>query len=795
MKVAVYIEGQRLDLFDDEQINITQQAQDINDISKVFADYSQSFTVPASKTNNQIFSHWYNADITNGFDARLRVNGRIEVNTIDFKIGKIRLDGVEVKNNQPTNYKITFFGKTVDIKQLIGEDELKDLTWLDNFSHTYSGSEVKTGLTTGLDFTVDGVLYEEAIKYPLISYQRQWLYNSNPSDTTSTNQLVNIAYDAGRTDGVNSKNLKPCIRLSLIIEAIQQKYGFQWNSPFFDTERFKQIYVNLNNSIDRLSSGLVTITETGTAPTPDLGDLLCEYEGAVIPDAGFEDVGYKIRLTINDQVVFEHNNFVTGTNSVGSGDEVILEAPFDYDLKMEIITEESFEFTANTRFTVFGIGIGSGFFGEQELFANSYPNQVISLNANILTLLPDLKVFEFITNIFKIFNLTATAEQDDIFIQDLQSWYSEGEIFDVTEFVDFESEKINRGKIYRDITFKFKESEQILWEEFNQSNDMGYGDLEFVLSDAQGNPLTDVDGESLEIEALFENPIHERLTNQNNGSYTSIQYTPYFNRQIEPIAGEMFMMYLPSQSVVANPIGFLNDGVYEEINTSVYMPSHSYLLDADSFNLNFNAEINEYTFIVMLDTIYKRYWDDYITDMFSVKRRIFDFKAILPDYLLQILNLNDRLIIKDRRYIINNITSNLVNREDSLQLVNDIYDAPLQSDTLNTSTFRTASNVFSFNSATYNVQYIGLSGKTVAAVDTGDGVSWINVITKTTEANVYEIAFSFTENNTGINRFGAIQVTDGLNNPIYYFAQKADGILFDNNAITFDNNLITFDNG
>ena len=181
--------------------------------------------------------------------------------------------------------------------------------------------------------------------------------------------------------------------------------------------------------------------------------------------------------------------------------------------------------------------------------------------------------------------------------------------------------------------------------------------------------------------------------------------------------------------------------------------------------------------------------------MFSIKRRIFDFKAILPDYLLQLLNLNDRLIIKDRRYIINNITSNLVDREDSLQLINDIYDAPLQSDTLNTSVFRIPVVTLPANAQTTSVQYIGLTGKTVSLVDTGDGIGWLNNITKTTNGTVTEVLYSLTENNTGIVRSAGIQVTDGLNNPIFYIIQKSNGVTVDSTTITVDNNIITADNG
>ena len=42
------IDYQRLDLFEDEQISLTQTIQDIRDIEKVFTDFSKSFSLPAS---------------------------------------------------------------------------------------------------------------------------------------------------------------------------------------------------------------------------------------------------------------------------------------------------------------------------------------------------------------------------------------------------------------------------------------------------------------------------------------------------------------------------------------------------------------------------------------------------------------------------------------------------------------------------------------------------------------------------------------------------------------------------
>ena len=85
MIVEVYIEGQRLDLHNDEGINVKQVSKDLKDISKIYGDFSQSFTVPASNRNNEIFKHYYNANIDGGYDARTRKPANIVVGGFDFK--------------------------------------------------------------------------------------------------------------------------------------------------------------------------------------------------------------------------------------------------------------------------------------------------------------------------------------------------------------------------------------------------------------------------------------------------------------------------------------------------------------------------------------------------------------------------------------------------------------------------------------------------------------------------------------------------------------------------------------
>jgi len=188
-KVILYIQPQltntntaqdfvRVDLMEEELISLTQVIQDVSDIDKLFTDYSRTFNLPASKSNNKIFKHWYNPDIQ-GFDANIFCEARIELNHLHFRFGKIQLNEVVLKHNEPSMYKVTFFGNTLILKNKINEDQLSDLVWLNNFNHDADADYVKDALQNGKNITVDSVSYANAIIYPLIAHSQSYIYDSS----------------------------------------------------------------------------------------------------------------------------------------------------------------------------------------------------------------------------------------------------------------------------------------------------------------------------------------------------------------------------------------------------------------------------------------------------------------------------------------------------------------------------------------------------------------------------------------------------------------------------------------
>ena len=219
-EVQLFISDTRVDLFQDESISITDSVQNVSDISKLFTPFSKQFNLPASQTNNKLFKHYYNFHIQGGFDARFKVDARIEINFVPFKTGKLRLTGVSLKDNKPHTYKVVFFGEPNSLKDIFGDEDLSGLNGLSTYDIQYDNNDFLDAFKTGLQSTGTAAtnLSNRNVVVPLISLNTYYTYN-----TTSTDRLDNVTFTDLR------KQLKPAIKLKRVIEAIQTQYDITFN--------------------------------------------------------------------------------------------------------------------------------------------------------------------------------------------------------------------------------------------------------------------------------------------------------------------------------------------------------------------------------------------------------------------------------------------------------------------------------------------------------------------------------------------------------------------------------------
>ena len=218
--VNLFINGELLDQYKDESVDIVSSVLDVSDITKNTGDYSKGFTVPASKNNNRIFKHWYNASIDNGFDARTKVEGSIDIDGVPFKLGTFRLNQCNIVKGRIESYKINFFGKLPNIKDTLGDDLLSDINFV-KFDHEWEGNNIKKGLRGELlSLTERDLIYT-----PMAS--KRYFYDSDSSAGDFDDKNINIASGGNSTHatGIVWNDLRPSIKAKTIIDNIQHKYG------------------------------------------------------------------------------------------------------------------------------------------------------------------------------------------------------------------------------------------------------------------------------------------------------------------------------------------------------------------------------------------------------------------------------------------------------------------------------------------------------------------------------------------------------------------------------------------
>ena len=127
MRIGLTVDNKRVNLFDDEPLHINRKAKDLVDLDATFTDYSKPFTVPADDVNNEIFDHWYNADIDVPFPVIVGAVAQITMDGLVVFTGIVELLSVSIVNLQPSSYELVFYGQGKSLNAEFGEYTLLSL--------------------------------------------------------------------------------------------------------------------------------------------------------------------------------------------------------------------------------------------------------------------------------------------------------------------------------------------------------------------------------------------------------------------------------------------------------------------------------------------------------------------------------------------------------------------------------------------------------------------------------------------------------------------------------------------
>ena len=679
--IQLYIEGQRVDMFKDESVSITQSIQNVKDIAKVFTEFTKTFTLPASKTNNKIFKHYYNFDITGGFDARTKKDATLELNHLPFKKGKIKLEGVDLQNRKPKSYRITFFGNTVTLKDLLGEDKLNALTSLNSLNETFSSSDIKSALQRNPA--------SNNVVVPIITHTKRLYYDSGDN----THNTGNLYYGSGQKHGLAWNELKYALRVHKIIEAIESRYGITFSTDFFNTSNdvYYDLFMWLHRKKGIVSSGgqldeYTKLIDGWSTASGDVSEIInsstirITFENAVddfdLVLARSTSTPYDISITRNGTEIYAESGITSTNKNINLFSYVQDDA--EYTATLTYTSALSFtNITWELDYTLPFDPSASESYSTGSFIAPADFEFVITEQ------IPEIKVIDFLTGLFKMFNLTTFVEDDGtIYADDLDSFYANKKsistAYDISEFVDVNSSQVNVALPYREVSFSYEDTDTFLAATHNQLFNQEWAKTDYSQTDDDGNV---VDGSLYGVVAPFGHPKYERLVDIDTESQTDIQWGWSVDDNQESYIGKPLLFY-PVYTNPSETISFIDvvnaDGSYNThsaVSGSVNMPSNSVSFSSgtSTANINFKLEKNEYTGdSSFTGTLFENYYSTYITNVFNTKNRITKVKAYLPLRILLNFTLADRFDINGKRYKINSIETNLATGESNIELLNEL---------------------------------------------------------------------------------------------------------------------------
>jgi hypothetical protein len=361
--------------------------------------------------------------------------------------------------------------------------------------------------------------------------------------------------------------------------------------------------------------------------------------------------------------------------------------------------------------------------------------------------------------------------------------YSCIKILDITEYTYEDEMSINKPKLFKSINFTYEESNNILNQAYKGFYNQNYGDLIYNSDRITENSTYDV-------KLPFENVLFEVPTQG-----TKFQTATLIDKDQKPYIPKPMLIYcngvLPALLTGSNQI-YITQTTGSPIQMEDYQrfsneydslpndPNRSGLM-----TMNFGNEQSSWLNELAPQGLYYRHYKNFVDNLYNIKTRLVKVKALLPPSILgsTVTNgdgiplgiaLNDRLVIRNKRYLINSFTTDLTTGETDLELLTDYRGV----DAASTVGYRfgsfenidTDNKELSIDVEIYlnDYDYFEVKGKT----------SFITCTLSGNNKNDILLPVTITQNTTGVDRTGTIQL-------VYYrgTTQKDEYIIVTQTAI------------
>lgn len=310
--VEVRIEGRRLDVFEGFDFSFNYGVADIRNPEKRSTEYSKTIKCPATKSNDALFGHIYDVNISNNYDANttnINVNfnpnkkaeARVIADGVEVMAGVVQLRKVIQKGHAYT-YEIVFIGKLLNIFSVLGDKKLNDVD--DNALPLIDFSDLNHDYT--YDNIVESWAFNEDYVYPMVdtAYNFQYL--------TGGERLYRVS------------DFKPFFKLKSLIDRIFAFAGFSYTSSFLNGAVFSRLItseikestlsdaqvevrdakVNIGGEYDALGHNYINSFPEGYYHIFDYGSIVYDVGNNLVPTQKIYLSNYQSIVTASSNVSY-----------------------------------------------------------------------------------------------------------------------------------------------------------------------------------------------------------------------------------------------------------------------------------------------------------------------------------------------------------------------------------------------------------------------------------------------------------------------------------------------------------
>ena len=476
-------DGTQLDVFEDEDIKLSNNVTGLFDIGQLPSDFTRQITLPGTKINNAFFEHVYDVSIESPFlfATNIKVPAYFDFDSIYLSNGYIQLNKVNVRSNKfIESYEVTIYGTLSSFGRDINRNFLTDLTSLAKYNHTSSYDNIVASWS--------GSLFGGDIVYPWADYGTGWQY-------TSGDDFFGVDDAQG---GLSVQDYKPAIRVKPVLDAIFNEAGYTYSSSFMAQSFIDDVYMICNNQlkypvysgVDLETFGVIKLGAISGSGMTDLNipnntwttlpwfNELQDRGGFVNNGAytvtkqsnitGVVNLNFNVSCSVNNlpgqinlRLIETGSATTAGTNTLVTLNQYLGQVAVSRTGGLN----QNFELSAPVVFGIVPVGTYYFQIWMQEYFVTTDPKvtldpggttksfieikkvnqaadgRVIDIPSNMPFGTAGIKQIDFITGLQKKFNLVIYPDRtklNQFIIETFNEWYKRGEIKDFNRYINLD---------------------------------------------------------------------------------------------------------------------------------------------------------------------------------------------------------------------------------------------------------------------------------------------------------------------------------------------------------------------